>query len=175
MHVCWNFWFLLITIWGSMSQLRYFLMLFSSFCASDQESAYWSANMNLYRFGTSGYGGTTFYTPYEVNNNIPRVDVSRRTWEYPSAISMESPIAVDAQIENNLVTGVDTVIEECQCLSLFVLSTFFVNLRMLTSYEQNHHLFLSMQEHNYHHKKTSKREVLHDDFIGLAMLYHILL
>ncbi|PKI31664.1 E3 ubiquitin-protein ligase BIG BROTHER [Punica granatum] len=79
----------------------------------DQESAYWCMNMNLYKFGTSSYGGTTFYPPYGVSDNIPRVDVSRRTWEYPSTISIEAPTAIDAQAVDNALMGVNTIAEEC--------------------------------------------------------------
>ncbi|KAJ4839562.1 hypothetical protein Tsubulata_002267 [Turnera subulata] len=61
-----------------------------------QENAYWSMNMNAYKFGFSGPGSTSYYSPYEVND-IPRMDVGRAAWEYPSVVNAEETSTTDAQ------------------------------------------------------------------------------
>ncbi|XP_059649102.1 E3 ubiquitin-protein ligase BIG BROTHER isoform X2 [Cornus florida] len=69
----------------------------------DQETAYWSMNLNSYKFGLSSPGSTTYYGPYEVNDHLPIMDVSRRAWEYPSMVNMEEPADVDLQSGGNAV------------------------------------------------------------------------
>ncbi|XP_048232157.1 E3 ubiquitin-protein ligase BIG BROTHER isoform X2 [Ricinus communis] len=77
-----------------------------------QENAYWSMNMNAYKYGFSG-PGSTYYDPYEVNDNLPRMDVSRSTWEYPSVVNMEEATTTDTQSEGDAVVGVHASPEEC--------------------------------------------------------------
>ncbi|CAI0405246.1 unnamed protein product [Linum tenue] len=51
----------------------------------DHDNSYWSMNMNAYKYGfSSGPESTSYYDHYEVNDNLPAVDVTRRAWEYPS-------------------------------------------------------------------------------------------
>jgi E3 ubiquitin-protein ligase BIG BROTHER-like protein len=83
-----------------------FLML------SIQDNAYWSMNMNAYKFGFSGLGSTSYYSPYEVNDNLPRMDVSRMAWEYPSVVSAEEPTTTDTQFEGDANMGVHAIPEE---------------------------------------------------------------
>lgn len=80
---------------------------------SVQENAYWSMNMNAYRYGFSGPGSTSYYSPYEVNDNLPRMDISRTAWEYPSVVIAEEPTTADTQFEGEAVMGVQTITEEC--------------------------------------------------------------
>ncbi|XWS35505.1 hypothetical protein CRYUN_Cryun20dG0003000 [Craigia yunnanensis] len=62
----------------------------------DQENIYWSMSMNAYKFGFSGLE-STLYSPYEVNDHLPRTDVSRRTWDYLSMLNSEEPATLDMQ------------------------------------------------------------------------------
>ncbi|PON81354.1 43kDa postsynaptic protein [Trema orientale] len=66
----------------------------------DQESLYWSMNMNSYKFGFSGPASTSYYGHYEVNDHLPRMDVSRRTWEYPPMMTAEDVPTTDSQPED---------------------------------------------------------------------------
>ncbi|GMY22416.1 E3 ubiquitin-protein ligase BIG BROTHER-like [Fagus crenata] len=77
----------------------------------DQESAYWSMNMHSYKFGVSG-PGSTYYGSYEVNDHLPRAEVSRSAWEYPPTIN-EEPATTDSQSEGDAVMGVHATPEEC--------------------------------------------------------------
>ncbi|XP_022756777.1 E3 ubiquitin ligase BIG BROTHER-like isoform X2 [Durio zibethinus] len=78
----------------------------------DQENMYWSMNMTAYKFGFSGLE-STFYSPYEVNDHFPRMDVSRRTWDYPSMLILEEPATLDLQPRRDAVMGVHAIPEEC--------------------------------------------------------------
>ncbi|KAJ7012986.1 E3 ubiquitin-protein ligase BIG BROTHER [Populus alba] len=78
----------------------------------DQDNAYWSMNMNEYKFGFSGLESTSYYSPYEVNDNLPRMDVSRMAWEYPSVVSAEEPTTTDTQFEGDASMGVHAIPEE---------------------------------------------------------------
>ncbi|XP_050212294.1 E3 ubiquitin-protein ligase BIG BROTHER [Mercurialis annua] len=75
-----------------------------------QEYAYWSMNMNAYKYG---FSGNTYYDSYEVNDNVPRIDLSRATWEHPSALNIEEPTNIDTQSEGDAVVGVHASPEEC--------------------------------------------------------------
>lgn len=79
-----------------------------------QDNSFWSMNMNPYKFGPSGYGNTSFYCPYEVNDNLPRVDASRRGWVYPtsSTICVEEPTVVASREGENAMMAGDAIIEE---------------------------------------------------------------
>ncbi|XP_022735368.1 E3 ubiquitin ligase BIG BROTHER-like [Durio zibethinus] len=77
----------------------------------DQENLYWSMSMNAYKFGFFGLESTP-YSPYEVNDFLPRSDVSRRTWDYPSMLNSEEPITLDVQPGGDAVVGVDAIPEE---------------------------------------------------------------
>lgn len=79
---------------------------------SIQDSAYWSMNMNAYKFGFSGPGSTSYYSPYEVNDNLPIMDVSRTAWEYPSVVNAEEPTTTDTQFEGAEDMGVHAIDEE---------------------------------------------------------------
>lgn len=80
----------------------------------EQENAYWSMNMNAYKYGFSGPGSTSFYGPYEVNDNLPRMDVGRGAWEYPSVnVNMEEPTTTETPSGEDAVVGVHTPPEEC--------------------------------------------------------------
>lgn len=55
-------------------------------------------NMNSYKFGFSGpESSTSYYGLYEVNDHLPRMDVSRRAWEYPPMMTTEEVPATDPQ------------------------------------------------------------------------------
>ncbi|XP_040991163.1 E3 ubiquitin-protein ligase BIG BROTHER-like isoform X3 [Juglans microcarpa x Juglans regia] len=77
----------------------------------DQESAYWSMNMNSYKFGFSA-PGSTYYGHYEASDNLPRMEVSRGAWEYPSTMNQEHA-STDSQSEGDAVMGVHSIPEEC--------------------------------------------------------------
>ncbi|WCJ18948.1 RING/U-box superfamily protein [Euphorbia peplus] len=66
-----------------------------------QENAYWSTNMNAYKYGFSGPGSTSYYAPYEVNDNLPSMDVGRATWGYPSVVDVEEPTTADTHSEED--------------------------------------------------------------------------
>ncbi|XP_061997920.1 E3 ubiquitin-protein ligase BIG BROTHER [Rosa rugosa] len=78
----------------------------------DQASAYWSMNMHSYKFGLSGPGNTSYYGPYEVNPHFPRMDMSRRAWEYPLMTNSEEPATTASQPEETVVEEVDVITEE---------------------------------------------------------------
>ncbi|KAL5543399.1 hypothetical protein UlMin_007183 [Ulmus minor] len=77
----------------------------------DQESLYWSMNMNAYKFGFPGPASTSYCGPYEVNDHLPRVDVSRMVWEYPSVMNTEELPATDSQLGEEEASGVGTTDE----------------------------------------------------------------
>lgn len=77
----------------------------------DQENVYWSMSMNAYKFGFSGME-STLYCPYEVNDHLPRTDVSRRTWDYPSMLNSEEPATLDMQPGGDAVVGMHAIPEE---------------------------------------------------------------
>lgn len=87
-------------------------MIYFSFQCSIQDSAYWPMNMNAYKFGFSGPGSTSYYSPYEVNDNLPIMDVSRTAWEYPSVVNAEEPTTTDTQFEGDEDMGVHAIHEE---------------------------------------------------------------
>ncbi|KAK6928716.1 Zinc finger, RING-type [Dillenia turbinata] len=79
----------------------------------DQESMYWSMNSNSFKFGYPSLGSTSYYSSYEVNDHLPRMEVSRRAWDYPLTMQIEEPTTVEMQSGENAVTGVDPIPEEC--------------------------------------------------------------
>ncbi|XVE76708.1 hypothetical protein DITRI_Ditri13aG0003200 [Diplodiscus trichospermus] len=76
----------------------------------DQENIYWSMSMNAYKFGFSGLE-SALYSPYEVNDHLPRMDVSR-TWDYLSTLDSEEPATLDMQPGGNAVLGMHALPEE---------------------------------------------------------------
>ncbi|KAH9710134.1 E3 ubiquitin-protein ligase BIG BROTHER [Citrus sinensis] len=79
----------------------------------DQENVYWSMNMHPYKFGFSGPESNYYYGSYEVNDHLPRIEASRRTWEYASTMNNVEPSTTDVQSEGEAVMGVHTAPEEC--------------------------------------------------------------
>ncbi|KAL5550202.1 hypothetical protein UlMin_000378 [Ulmus minor] len=77
----------------------------------DQESLYWSMNMNAYKFGFPGPASTSYCGPYEVNDHLPRVDVSRMVWEYPLVMNTEELPATNSQLGEEEASGVGTTEE----------------------------------------------------------------
>ncbi|GAV67021.1 zf-RING_2 domain-containing protein [Cephalotus follicularis] len=77
----------------------------------DQENVYWSMNMNPYKFGFSG-PESSYYGLYEVNDHLPRTELSRRAWEYPSMLNTEEPRTMDSQPGGEEVAGVHAIPEE---------------------------------------------------------------
>ncbi|KAJ8748830.1 hypothetical protein K2173_011388 [Erythroxylum novogranatense] len=73
-----------------------------------QENAYWSLNMNAYKFGFSGPGTTAYYDTHYGNNNLPRMDTAGRAWEYPSpsVVNIEEPTITDTNSERD--TGISS-------------------------------------------------------------------
>ncbi|KAF4360954.1 hypothetical protein F8388_016763 [Cannabis sativa] len=64
---------------------------------------YWSMNMNPYKFGFSGTETTTstsYYGHYEVNDHLPRMDMNRRAWEYPSMMTTEEIPTTDHSVQH---------------------------------------------------------------------------
>lgn len=76
----------------------------------NQETAYWSMNMDPYRSDFCDAGSSSYYG-YEVNDSLPRTEINQRTWEYPSSMHVEEP-TLDVQSEENVVTSSDGA-EEC--------------------------------------------------------------
>ncbi|KAL4359930.1 hypothetical protein AHAS_Ahas08G0126600 [Arachis hypogaea] len=79
----------------------------------DQECVYWSMNMNQYKFGLSGPGSTSYYGSYEVNDHLPRMEINRAEWEYPSVTITEEPATADSPPIREGVTSMQTIPEEC--------------------------------------------------------------
>ncbi|XP_057458308.1 E3 ubiquitin-protein ligase BIG BROTHER [Lotus japonicus] len=79
----------------------------------EQESAYWSMNMNPYKFGLSGPGNTSYYSSYEVNDHLPRMEINRTDWEYPSVMITEEPATTDSPTRRDGTTSMQTIPEEC--------------------------------------------------------------
>lgn len=82
-----------------------------------QENLYWSMNgnpyRNPYRFEVSELG-SSYYGSYAVNEQLPRTEVNRRTWEYSSSVHVEEPASTDMQYEEETaVTSVHDSAEEC--------------------------------------------------------------
>lgn len=79
----------------------------------DQESVYWSMNMNPYKFGLSGPGSTSYYSSYEVNGHLPRMEIDRAEWEYPSTMTTVEPATTESPPRRDGVTSMQTIPEEC--------------------------------------------------------------
>lgn len=87
-----------------------------------QESAYWSMNMNSYRFGLSGPENAPYYSPYIVNDDFMRMDYNRRPWDYPSVMNIQEPPVVDMpseeiqapSMEANPTPSMEAIPEESQ-------------------------------------------------------------
>lgn len=72
-------------------------------------------NMNAYKFGLSASGTPPYYGHYGVNDYLPRSDLSRRAWEYPSmSYNEQQPTATEIQPEENSVATMEAIPEECQ-------------------------------------------------------------
>ncbi|KAK7283881.1 hypothetical protein RIF29_13629 [Crotalaria pallida] len=78
-----------------------------------QESDYWSMNMNPYKFGMSGPGSTSYYGCYEVSGHLPRMEINREEWEYPSVMITEEPVTADSPPRRDGTTSMQTIPEEC--------------------------------------------------------------
>ncbi|GKU88659.1 hypothetical protein SLEP1_g2896 [Rubroshorea leprosula] len=79
----------------------------------DQENVYWSMNMNAYKYGFSSQEGTYYYGHYEVNDHVPRTDVNRRAWDYPSTVNTEEAATTDTQYRGEAGLDVHATPEEC--------------------------------------------------------------
>ncbi|KAL3537402.1 hypothetical protein ACH5RR_000768 [Cinchona calisaya] len=77
----------------------------------DLEPAYWSTNVNSYRFGFCP-DNTSYYGPYDVNDELMRMDYNRRAWEYPSVMNVEEPTVVDMPSEEIQAPNVEAIPEE---------------------------------------------------------------
>ena len=78
-----------------------------------QEAAYWSMNMHSYKFGLPGPGGASYYGPYEVNSHFPRMDMSRRPWDYPLMTNSDVPPTTATLPEETVDEESDATTEEC--------------------------------------------------------------
>lgn len=78
----------------------------------EQENVYWLTNMNFYKFGVPGQGSASYYDPYEVNDQLSRMDINRRAWDYPSALSIEEPAAIDMDSGGDPVVNMQAISEE---------------------------------------------------------------
>ncbi|RDX85593.1 E3 ubiquitin ligase BIG BROTHER, partial [Mucuna pruriens] len=79
----------------------------------DQESVYWTMNMNPYKFGLFGPGSTSYYDSYEVNDHFPRMEINRGEWEYPSTMTVDEPATTDPPSGRDGGTSMQTIPEEC--------------------------------------------------------------
>ncbi|CAN1342542.1 E3 ubiquitin-protein ligase BIG BROTHER [Linum perenne] len=81
----------------------------------DHDNSYWSMNSNAYKYGYSGSESTSYYDPYEVNENLPRMDVStsRRAWQYPSEANSEDPTTTEVHSEAEVIADLHSIPEEC--------------------------------------------------------------
>lgn len=77
-------------------------------------------NMNAYKFGLSVSGTPPYYGHYGVNDYLPRSDISRRAWEYPSMSYNEQPTATEIQPEENSIATMEAIPEECQSHIFFI-------------------------------------------------------
>lgn len=71
--------------------------------------------MNSYKYGQSDPEGH-YYGVYEDNSLAPRMDSSRRVWEYSSMANTEDPISVGIPSEQSMVSEVHSIPEERKCL-----------------------------------------------------------
>ncbi|KAL3719172.1 hypothetical protein ACJRO7_004171 [Eucalyptus globulus] len=78
----------------------------------DQESMYWSMSMNAYKFGSASEGSNSYYSSYEMNHQMPRIEVTGSDWEQSSRYSVEEPARIDTQYEEHASTSVDGNPEE---------------------------------------------------------------
>ncbi|GMH20607.1 hypothetical protein Nepgr_022448 [Nepenthes gracilis] len=78
----------------------------------DQGSAYWSMNMNSYRFELYEPGSTSYNGSFEVDDCIPTAEVNTRDWEYPSAMYIDEPVSLDLQCEENAASSPQNSPEE---------------------------------------------------------------
>ncbi|KZV27529.1 hypothetical protein F511_04580 [Dorcoceras hygrometricum] len=77
---------------------------------SDQESAYWSMQMNSSaEFGLTGSESTCYYGGYEETSGM---DFSRRAWEYPLTMHAEESIAIGIPSQEDTVSIVHPTAEE---------------------------------------------------------------
>ncbi|RDY10371.1 E3 ubiquitin ligase BIG BROTHER [Mucuna pruriens] len=79
----------------------------------DQESVYWSMNMNPYKFGLSVPGTTSYYSSYEVDDPLPRMEIDRAEWQYPSTITTVEPPTTESPPRRDGATSMQTIPEEC--------------------------------------------------------------
>ncbi|KAJ7982205.1 E3 ubiquitin ligase BIG BROTHER-like [Quillaja saponaria] len=77
-----------------------------------QESMHWSMNTNLYKYGFSA-GSTSYYGSYEVTDNLPRMEVSGRAWEYPSTTTAEESATTDSISGRDAGMVMHAIPEEC--------------------------------------------------------------
>ncbi|KAL0397560.1 UNVERIFIED_CONTAM: E3 ubiquitin-protein ligase BIG BROTHER [Sesamum calycinum] len=75
----------------------------------DQESTYWSMHMSSYKYGVSGSESTSYYGLNEYNDQAPRLDFNRESWEYPSMTTIEEPVSVDIPSEQNTLSAEQSI------------------------------------------------------------------
>ncbi|GAA0162831.1 hypothetical protein LIER_18842 [Lithospermum erythrorhizon] len=78
----------------------------------DQDAAYWSTNMSSYRYGLSSQPSTSYYGLYEADHFLPHMDQSVRLWEYPTMMTIEDPIIIDAPSGANRIRNIDSIPDE---------------------------------------------------------------
>ncbi|XP_008461282.1 E3 ubiquitin-protein ligase BIG BROTHER [Cucumis melo] len=80
----------------------------------DQGNAYWSMNMQCYKFGVSDHGNTYYGHSEESHHLPPSMDVGEREWEYPtSAVNVEIPEPSYAPSVEEDVVDAHSIPEEC--------------------------------------------------------------
>nr|GEW48687.1 E3 ubiquitin ligase BIG BROTHER [Tanacetum cinerariifolium] len=79
----------------------------------DQDNAYWSMNMNSYKYGLPAHGGVPYYDPYQVHNYVPRMDLNRSAWEYPVMMNVTEPASTDVQSAESSAPSMQAIPEEC--------------------------------------------------------------
>ena len=99
-------------------------------------------NMNSYKFGYSGPESTSYYGSYEVNDHLPRMDVSRRAWEYPSMVTEESLPTTNSQPEGDENADADAEAEvhatpeECNSKHFFSFLSCLMLLLVVTALDR---------------------------------------
>lgn len=82
-----------------------------------QGNAYWSMNMQCYKFGVSDHGNTYYGHSHSESHHLPpSLDVGEREWEYPtSVVNVEIPEPTYAPSVEEDVVDAHSIPEECKC------------------------------------------------------------
>lgn len=104
--------------------------------------------MNAYKFGLPASEIPPYYGHYVVNDYLPRNDISRRAWEYPTMSYNEQPTATEIQAEENSVATMEAIPEECQSYICSVL-ILQINKHVVTLQIKNKFYWVSFKSINF--------------------------